>query len=382
MLDELQAIDATAIEELRTLKSEQGTLQERLEKLDERRGSVSEVVFERVRSDYESRLEELEARAEPLRQQARGEFARLTALLERMATAVEDARLDCEELELRHELGELEHEPFEQQMATARETLERCESELHEGGSLKETFLSAVHSEEELLAPAESDAVSDAVSDADNEAEAEAEPDEAAGPDAMPDAEAGAEAGAEATAADDAPPAEEEPTEAEDETVQAEEASGEGPDAGGPGIPDVPSRTVAFDPFEPDPSMLGAEARAETHSETEDGPEDELQGEPTQMFEIARLVSAGPGERGSEHRLNPTTTTIGRAPGNDIRIDDPSVSRRHARIDMVENGYTVVDLGAENGVFVNHQRVTEQLLADGDLIELGPGGRAFVFRGA
>lgn len=428
MLEKLQAIDATAIEELRTLKSEQDTLQERLGKLEQRRGAVSEPVFERVRSDYESRLEALEDRAQPLREQARTEFAKLVELLDRMAAAVEGAQLDCEELNLRHELGELEEEPFEHQIAEARETLQRCESELEAGASLKESFLSAVRNEDELRAPDEPE-VSDAARD---ETGAPPDDDSLPGDDDLPcgddlpgdDDHPGDKQPAQEREPIDAvePLAETEPTAAEDpaspaaDDADADDAkdskdskdSGDSRDTGPADAPaavppdesgademtaqldtgstaelgghDAPSRTLAFDPFEPDESMLEPVAKLETE------PVGDLEtvpvGEPTQMFEIARLISAGPGERGSEHRLNPTMTTIGRAPGNDIRIDDPSVSRRHARIDMGKNGFTVVDLGAENGVFVNHNRITERLLADGDLIELGPGGRAFVFRSA
>jgi ABC transport system ATP-binding/permease protein len=50
--------------------------------------------------------------------------------------------------------------------------------------------------------------------------------------------------------------------------------------------------------------------------------------------------------------------TIGRAPENDVVVDDMLVSRRHAELhgDPVE-GYELVDLGSHNGTFVNGERI-------------------------
>jgi putative peptide zinc metalloprotease protein len=46
-------------------------------------------------------------------------------------------------------------------------------------------------------------------------------------------------------------------------------------------------------------------------------------------------------------------TTIGRAPGNDVVIDDPSVSRNHARVSRTQEGYVVEDLGSFNGTSID-----------------------------
>jgi len=51
--------------------------------------------------------------------------------------------------------------------------------------------------------------------------------------------------------------------------------------------------------------------------------------------------------------------SIGREPGNDVMLDDPLVSRRHARLDLPGGAQPAVlhDLGSFNGSFVNGQRV-------------------------
>jgi pSer/pThr/pTyr-binding forkhead associated (FHA) protein len=49
--------------------------------------------------------------------------------------------------------------------------------------------------------------------------------------------------------------------------------------------------------------------------------------------------------------------TIGRDSANDIVIDHPLASRRHARLERTEEGFAVRDLESTNGTFVNQERV-------------------------
>lgn len=65
------------------------------------------------------------------------------------------------------------------------------------------------------------------------------------------------------------------------------------------------------------------------------------------------------------------TTRVGRRPENDIRIPDARVSKYHAEIAHRGEDFVVLDVGSKGGVFVNGGRVTEQPLADGDVITLG-----------
>ena len=63
--------------------------------------------------------------------------------------------------------------------------------------------------------------------------------------------------------------------------------------------------------------------------------------------------------------------TIGRTQQNDIQLQAPHISRRHAVI-MTEGDVTrVIDWGSKNGVYVNSQRVTEHFLASGDIVAIG-----------
>lgn len=65
-------------------------------------------------------------------------------------------------------------------------------------------------------------------------------------------------------------------------------------------------------------------------------------------------------------------TIVGRDPGSPVYIDDPSVSRRHARLFVAAENVTVEDLESKNGTFVGSTRVERAVpLADGDVLRVG-----------
>jgi ABC-type multidrug transport system ATPase subunit/pSer/pThr/pTyr-binding forkhead associated (FHA) protein len=70
--------------------------------------------------------------------------------------------------------------------------------------------------------------------------------------------------------------------------------------------------------------------------------------------------------------LGQPTITIGRLPGNTVVLNHPQVSANHARLEMVQGTYRIIDLGSTNHVYVNGQRVNSQLLKPGDEIRIGP----------
>ena len=64
--------------------------------------------------------------------------------------------------------------------------------------------------------------------------------------------------------------------------------------------------------------------------------------------------------------------TIGRNKDNDIVIDDQSVSRYHATIVVIENGYILTDNNSSNGTFINGNRINgEAELHENDIVKLG-----------
>ena len=63
---------------------------------------------------------------------------------------------------------------------------------------------------------------------------------------------------------------------------------------------------------------------------------------------------------------------IGRSPASDITLNDPEISRKHARLVRQGADYAIEDLGSTNGTFVNDRRLAGLTpLHDGDVVEFG-----------
>jgi hypothetical protein len=78
---------------------------------------------------------------------------------------------------------------------------------------------------------------------------------------------------------------------------------------------------------------------------------------------------------GTRHPLEPPGLVIGRGTEADLRINDPGISRLHARIRVEPAAgklrVDIVDLGSTNGIVVNGHRVREAALQEGSRIEIG-----------
>ena len=67
-----------------------------------------------------------------------------------------------------------------------------------------------------------------------------------------------------------------------------------------------------------------------------------------------------------------TSATLGRGQENSIRLDDLSVSRRHARIAYRQGGYWLSDLGSMGGTWVDGTRLNApRRIAFGEVIDIG-----------
>ena len=72
---------------------------------------------------------------------------------------------------------------------------------------------------------------------------------------------------------------------------------------------------------------------------------------------------------------------LGRLEQASVKIDAPSVSRRHARIVVSEDGASIEDLGSKNGTYVRGERIANPTsLTDGDPIRLGSVSVALTLR--
>jgi len=85
----------------------------------------------------------------------------------------------------------------------------------------------------------------------------------------------------------------------------------------------------------------------------------------------AKLITRYSGELRS-YTLSKDTTTIGSAAANDFVLEDSSVSRSHARVDRIDDGFQLVDLESTNGTYVGGRRLhAPHRLQAGDEIRLG-----------
>jgi hypothetical protein len=150
MLEKLKAIDIAAVKRLTELRKEQERLQGFVDKAREMKSGIDEEIFQRVVDDYHQRADALRAEAEPLKSEAREQFAVLRELLDEINGGLEDARAIKEEMEFRHKIGELTQKELAEAVSEAEATLAGREKELAAAEKLEKQFRNAFADEEDL----------------------------------------------------------------------------------------------------------------------------------------------------------------------------------------------------------------------------------------
>jgi pSer/pThr/pTyr-binding forkhead associated (FHA) protein len=82
-----------------------------------------------------------------------------------------------------------------------------------------------------------------------------------------------------------------------------------------------------------------------------------------------------------EFPLEPRPLIVGRDETADIMVDEPLVSRAHARIEPRDGSYVVLDLGSTNLTRVNGEVVAERALRHGDEVRFARARCVFVEEG-
>jgi ABC transport system ATP-binding/permease protein len=71
------------------------------------------------------------------------------------------------------------------------------------------------------------------------------------------------------------------------------------------------------------------------------------------------------------HAIDQLVVTIGRAPENNVVLDDLLVSRRHAVLRRSDNRWELVDSNSANGTYVNGNRITSAVIGPDDVVGIG-----------
>ena len=88
-------------------------------------------------------------------------------------------------------------------------------------------------------------------------------------------------------------------------------------------------------------------------------------------FRINTFVNGAAAGKWSVWESSGATCAIGSEPGNDLRIELPTVSRFHCEVRVGADGARLVDLGSLNGTFVDGVQVKEAFLRTGSTIRVG-----------
>ena len=336
MREQLKQVDTSVIDELMDIKRERETVAERLARMNQEQGKVSDVVYRRVRRDYETKSNELERKAAPLKERARQEYAKLKSLLDRLQSQHTATKLDREEVDFRHRLGEFANGDYDKKVKELDGKLAEQEDQLAEIGEVRTRFVDAFDSEEELAAapapappPAPPEPAPAPVAKGPAAKAPMFDPSAVTAPQPIEPVPAPAPSAPERAAAPPVPPPQPPPTDG----------------------------TVILPPESPAPAPPAAAA-----SETPAGR--------TVVLTLAKLVAVDTDLGAAEFPLQPLSF-IGRTPDNQVRLNKPAVSRRHAQITQTDKGWAIKDLQSENGSYVNGEKIGERPLADGDRVQIG-----------
>ena len=86
---------------------------------------------------------------------------------------------------------------------------------------------------------------------------------------------------------------------------------------------------------------------------------------------MASLFVIQGAEQSKRFEFSFSPVALGRDSSNAVRLIDTEISRRHAELRRDRDGYHIVDLGSQNGTFVNGKAIDRLALKSGDRVQLG-----------
>ena len=316
----LSGVDLAPVDALKALKHEADQLKSRRASMEALKGDFAEPVYRRVDADYARQLEAVERKAEPLRQQAMAAYAGLRNALREIEAAHEAVKLDRQEIELRHKLGEYDAAERDRRVAAIESALGESRAAHERAQTLRSRFLEVFPDEAELDRAAPAARVT-------------------------------------------APPP----------PVPRPHITGEHPRVP-PAIEPAMTRVLPVldfpEPPKPPPAAMKAPSPPSAAT---------VAGAASTMFlRTARLVPQSPEAGRAAIPLPPRPVTLGNDGVAEIQVGGPGVEPKHAEININAKGYTLIDLGSKLGTLVNAEPVQERLLRHEDVIQIG--AARYVFR--
>jgi len=313
------AADLKVLDDLRELREQIETLQQRLSSLEERRGQVAEPVYARVRSDYMQQRATLGERAGPLKSQARELYQKLQQELNALEEAFAESQMALEEINLRQSLGEFDDANAAQKRKAVETQLGSKRHAREEALAARARFVEAFGGESELQQGAENRTgrMTPIV------------PAEAEIPSVLSTSTLRA---------------------FKTEIIQAVPA------------PPAPFAAAAPPPIPAPPAMAAQPARRSA-----DG---------TLVFRPGRLHPQNPEAGVAPTTLSLKPVVLGSDAVCDVKV--AGVSRRQAEITLGRAGFALKDLAGGGNVKVNGVEVVEHLLTDGETVHIG--AAHFLFR--
>ena len=299
------------------LQKNQNVMLDRIEKLNDKSDTISEVVYAKILNDYQHKLEQLNMELSPLYDQLKLRKAELMESIDEVEEELKAYMVEKEEISVRAELGEF----TEKKAASKIEALEKENEDKFDRLNKLKSELEKV--DEVLAAEVGTDGMTGSIP----------EPVEEIGEDLRV---ADADDSKEELPSD-------EPSTLSEEMPQEEVLS------------PPPPKVNSVDESEKTILDLG----------------EEIQQGSTLLYRPPTLTILSGEQKGTEFRLKMGVTNIGSGQENDIRIDDPSIAEKHAQITFGPDGFTIYDYNTPGGIQVNGQRISEHLVQNGDKIQIG-----------
>ncbi|GEM_PF-1916705 len=295
------------------LQKQQTVMLERLEKLNEKADTISEIVHEKIFNDYQHKLEQLNMEITPLYDQLKLRKAELVEAISDVEEELKAYMVEKEEISVRAELGE-----FSEKKAASK--IDALDKENEDKFERKDKLTSELEKVDEVLSVE-------------------------VGLQKMPFSvpEPATEVGKDLS-------------EAVAEDIQ-EDVVEDAPSTLSEELPDE----AILPPLPP---------TGDTEKTILDLGKEVEQGS-TMLFRPPTLTVVSGDSKGTEFRLKMGVTNIGSGSGNDIRMDDPSIAEKHAQITFGPDGFTIYDYNTPGGIMVNGQRISEHLVQNGDKIQIG-----------